>query len=136
MSVRVNGIRLPVTADIEVARLQVAGEAISAGDPIFLDQASGQWLQARAGTAARMPAEGIAPRAFVLGDSVNPVSGGLVEGLTFVAGDVGDTLFVAAAGGATVTPPNTAADLQQKVGYALSVTQMIAQVDQRQVEIG
>ena len=102
----------------------VSGGSLSIGTPVYQSGTAGNAMEvqaARADTAGSMPAVGILAQ--TLADDVEGtlVLTGFVQGLDTSSFSEGDTLYIAATGGLTTTPPTGEANLIQNIGKVIKV---------------
>lgn len=115
---------------------QVAGEAVSKGDPLKVDSTNGKWIRSQADVASTLPSGGIADNNAVLDGDLTVVTFGIVGDQVFVAGDRGKSLYVAIGGGTTITPPAAGgSNAQQIVGYIRSTSEMVTQINSPQITV-
>ena len=105
----------------------VTTEALSPGDwvTIYLSSGVRKCRKALAQDGTR-PAHGFVDTAFAIGESAKVFRGGTnaqVALTGFASSDIGAAVFLAAGtpGGSTKTPPSTALQLIQRVGYVVDV---------------
>lgn len=100
-----------------------AGEALSAGNLVYIDSATGKVFKAD-GTNIAKAAVGFVLSAAALNAPVTIYFEGTITGLAGLT--VGSMYFLnpAAAGGVTTTVTTTAGQIVQRIGYAISATEI------------
>ena len=124
---KLDGIAAGATADqlalVETCK-NVSGGSLSAGTPVYQSGTAGNAMEvqaARADTAGSMPAVGILAQTLADDAEGTLVLTGFVQGLNTSTYSEGDTLYIAATGGLTTTPPAGEANLIQNIGKVIKV---------------
>ena len=102
----------------------VSGGSLAIGTPVYQSGTAGNAMEvqaARADTAGSMPAVGILSQTLANGIEGALVLTGFVQGLNTSTYSEGDTLYIAATGGLTTTPPVGEANLIQNIGKVIKV---------------
>jgi hypothetical protein len=102
-----------------------AGEALSAGDAVYIDSA-GQAFKADNDSGASSEAIGFALSSVSLGASVLVRVGGKAGGLSGLT--VGARYYVGESGAVTSTVPSASGEYIVQMGYAVSATEIVVQV--------
>ena len=127
LDTKLAGIEPGATADqlaLEEACKNVSGGSLAIGTPVYQSGTSGNAMEvqaARADTAASMAAVGVITS--TLADEAEGFVAltGFVQGLNTSSFSAGDTLYIAATGGFTSTPPAGSANLIQNIGKVIKV---------------
>ena len=105
------------------SKSMTASEAISAGDIVNVHDSSGAKVRKADATATGKNAVGFAPSAISNGASGTINFEGTISGLSGLT--IGATYYLATtAGGITATPPSGSGNVVQKVGTAISATEL------------
>ena len=102
----------------------VSGSSLAIGTPVYQSGTAGNAMEvqaARADTASSMPAVGILSQTLADEAEGTLVLTGFVQGLNTSTYSEGDTLYIAATGGLTTTPPVGEANLIQNIGKVIKV---------------
>lgn len=102
----------------------VSGGSLAIGTPVYQVGTSGNAMEvqaARADTAGSMPAVGILSQTLADEAEGTLVLTGFVQGLDTSTFSEGDTLYIAATGGLTNTPPAGESNLIQNIGKVIKV---------------
>ena len=105
------------------SKSMTASEALSAGDIVNVHDSSGAKVRKADATATGKNAVGFAPSAISNGASGTVNFEGTISGLSGLT--IGATYYLATtAGGITATPPSGSGNVVQKVGTAISATEL------------
>jgi len=112
------------TSTITETCKNVSGGSLAIGTPVYASGTAGNSIEvqaARADTAGSMPAIGVL--AGTLADEAEGtlVLTGFIQGINTSSFSEGDTLYVAATGGLTTTPPAGSGNLIQNIGKVVKV---------------
>jgi len=102
----------------------VSGGSLAIGTPVYQSGTAGNAMEvqaARADTAGSMPAVGILAQTLADEAEGTLVLTGFVQGFDTSSFSEGDTLYIAATGGLTTTPPAGEANLIQNIGKVIKV---------------
>jgi len=110
-----------------IANSYTAGEALSAGDPVYLDGTNDQVSKADAATASKRGVMGVASAAVSSGSSGDVVSYGPASGALSGA-TAGQIYFLASGGGLATSPPSgPGTRFIVRVGWAVNATTLWVQ---------
>jgi len=113
-----------VTESIVETAKNVSGVSLAIGAPVYQSGTSGNAMEvqaARADTSSSMPAVGLLNSTLADEAEGSITLVGLLKGLNTTSYSEGDTLYIAATGGLTATPPTGESNLIQNIGKVVKV---------------